>query len=731
MASDRTWVSDNLIKLSGASDSASVDFLLASGQTAKGISQLQEKILSFVDGDEAQVRQFGEELYRRVSKHASSKPKSDKKSSEGKVKEKKQKYALLDMNEDLGDAPPVQPKDDKERSADRRRERESKDTKRERSREDRYRRDKDSRRSKKLRRKDDDFEDRWGDQELSEEEEFETSPPKRRKMDDGSTSPLPAAVDEEEELDEEERDKRERLAFEERLREREKESRKKKDDAPSRRKEEASLDQLRLRSRQEYLQQRSAQQLALLRIQVAEEAQEERDNPRLSAEELEEFRRNRELLRLAEERNNVDMHDDAFHFQDDYINEKGKIDRKKKEEALYKRYTERDRQGKEKYTSEFDTWEEEQSRMAKAQAIARPERVDATEYDYVFDEDSQVKFQADAASALPGSGPSAKEKLLLAELEAAEKKADSIEESRKRLPIYAYRDTFLNALSGSAGDADGDGVHSGHQVLVVTAETGSGKTTQLPAYLYEGGFAKEGKIVCTQPRRIAAMSVAKRVAEELGSRLGQLVGYSVRFDRKCDDEVTKIEYCTEGILLKAMLSSPLIPDVSAVVLDEIHERGVNADLLLALLKNVARARPEFKLVISSATLNAKLFSDFLDNCPILSVPGRTFPVSVMYSTSPESDYVAATVTTVLQLHISQPLPGDILVFLTGEEEITAAAESLEETTRKLGNAGRIKELIVAPVFSNQDSAQQNRIFDPCPPTARKVIVATNVAGQYH
>lgn len=539
MTSDRTWISDNLIKLSGASDGASVDFLLASAEGSRSSQQLQEKIFSFVDGDESQVRQFGEELYRRVSKYASSKPKSDKKSSEGKVKDRKQKYALLDMNEDLGDAPPAQPKEDKEKSKDCRREREDKHPKRDSSREDRHRKDKDSRRSKKLRKKDDDFEDRWGDQELSEEEEFETSPPKRQKMDNGSASPPPAAEDQEEELDEEERDKRERIAFEERLREREKESRKKKDDAPSRRTEEASLDQLRLRSRQEYLQQRSAQQLALLRIQVAEETQEERDNPRLSAEELEEFQRNRELLRLAEERNNVDMHDDAFHFQDDYINEKGKIDRKKKEEALYKRYTERDRQGKEKYTSEFDTWEEEQSKMAKAQAIARPERVDANEYDYVFDESSQVKFQGDAASSLPGEGPSVKEKLLLAELEAAERKADSIEESRKRLPIARYRDDFITALQGTETVPP-------VQSLIVSAETGSGKTTQLPAYLYEAGFAKEGKIVCTQPRRIAAMSVAARVAEELGSKLGHLVGYSIRFDNKEDPEKTKILYATDG-----------------------------------------------------------------------------------------------------------------------------------------------------------------------------------------
>ncbi|EPQ27924.1 uncharacterized protein PFL1_04668 [Pseudozyma flocculosa PF-1] len=303
------------------------------------------------------------------------------------------------------------------------------------------------------------------------------------------------------------------------------------------------------------------------------------------------------------------------------------------------------------------------------------------------------------------------DKLLQEKIAAAESAAAKIEATRKSLPVYALREELLDAIAE-------------HQVLIVVGETGSGKTTQLPQFLHEAGYTRGGKKVgCTQPRRVAAMSVAARVAEEMGVRLGRECGYSIRFE-DCTSDVTVLKYMTDGMLLREFLTEPDLGAYSALIIDEAHERTLSTDVLFGLVKDIARFRPDLKLLISSATLDAEKFSEYFDDAPIFYVPGRRYPVDIHYTPQPEANYLHAAITTVFQIHTTQP-KGDILVFLTGQDEIDAAMENLQETSRALGN--KIPELIVCPIYANLPSEMQAKIFEPTPEGARKVVLATNIA----
>ncbi|RZC31968.1 HA2, OB NTP bind, CAF-1 p150, and/or DUF390 domain containing protein [Asbolus verrucosus] len=258
----------------------------------------------------------------------------------------------------------------------------------------------------------------------------------------------------------------------------------------------------------------------------------------------------------------------------------------------------------------------------------------------------------------------------------------------------------------------------------MASATGSGKTTQIPQYLHEAGFTQDGKkIGCTQPRRVAAMSVAARVAQEMGVKLGNEVGYAIRFE-DCTSERTLIKYMTDGTLHREFLSEPDLQSYSVMIIDEAHERTLHTDILFGLVKDIARFRPDLKLLISSATLDAQKFSEFFDEAPIFRIPGRRFPVDIYYTKAPEADYVDACVVSVLQIHATQPL-GDILVFLTGQDEIETCQELLQDRVRRLGS--KVKELIILPVYANLPSDMQAKIFEPTPPGARKVVLATNIA----
>jgi ATP-dependent RNA helicase DHX8/PRP22 len=286
----------------------------------------------------------------------------------------------------------------------------------------------------------------------------------------------------------------------------------------------------------------------------------------------------------------------------------------------------------------------------------------------------------------------------------------TIKQQRESLPVYRFRSELIKA------------VHA-NQLLIVVGDTGSGKTTQLTQYLAEAGFANSGIIGCTQPRRVAAMSVAKRVAEEVGCQLGQEVGYTIRFE-DCTSSATKIKYMTDGMLQREVLMDPDLKRYSVIMLDEAHERTIATDVLFALLKKTLKRRPDLKVIVTSATLDADKFSAYFNECPIFSIPGRTFPVEVMYSREPESDYLDAALVTVMQIHLAEP-PGDILLFLTGQEEIDTSCEILFERMKALGPS--VPELIILPVYSALPSEMQSKIFDPAPPGSRKVVIATNIA----
>jgi len=286
----------------------------------------------------------------------------------------------------------------------------------------------------------------------------------------------------------------------------------------------------------------------------------------------------------------------------------------------------------------------------------------------------------------------------------------TILEQRQSLPIYKLKDELVKAINDN-------------QVLIVVGETGSGKTTQMTQYMAECGFAARGKIGCTQPRRVAAMSVAKRVAEEFGCRLGQEVGYTIRFE-DCTTSETTIKYMTDGMLLREALIDADMSTYSCIMLDEAHERTINTDVLFGLLKKAVKQRPELKLVVTSATLDAVKFSEYFFEAPIFTIPGRTFPVEILYTREPETDYLDASLITIMQIHLNEP-PGDILLFLTGQEEIDTACEVLFERMKSLGP--EVPELIILPVYSALPSEMQSRIFDPAPPGSRKVVIATNIA----
>eukprot|EP00929_Paragymnodinium_shiwhaense_P066011 TRINITY_DN33070_c0_g2_i1.p1 TRINITY_DN33070_c0_g2~~TRINITY_DN33070_c0_g2_i1.p1 ORF type:complete len:1026 (-),score=251.80 TRINITY_DN33070_c0_g2_i1:7-3084(-) len=291
-----------------------------------------------------------------------------------------------------------------------------------------------------------------------------------------------------------------------------------------------------------------------------------------------------------------------------------------------------------------------------------------------------------------------------------ERESKKLQKDRVSLPVYQYRTSLLEAVRD-------------YQVLIIVGETGSGKTTQIPQFLHEVGYTKIGKIGCTQPRRVAAMSVAARVAKELGVKVGHEVGYRIRFE-DCTTDRTIIEYMTDGMLLRSFLNEPDMASYSVMVIDEAHERTLHTDVLFGLVKDVSRFREDLKLIISSATLDAEKFSEYFDNAPIFNIPGRRYPVSIHYTKAPEANYLDACVITVLQIHLTQPY-GDVLVFFTGQQEIEEAMEAISYKTRGMGTS--MGEIVVLPIYATLPSDMQAKIFEKTPDGARKVVLATNIA----
>lgn len=266
-----------------------------------------------------------------------------------------------------------------------------------------------------------------------------------------------------------------------------------------------------------------------------------------------------------------------------------------------------------------------------------------------------------------------------------------------------------------------------NQAVIIVGETGSGKTTQIPQYVWDDILSKRpgsGIVGCTQPRRVAAVSIARHVAETRGGKVGGEVGYAVRFDDTCTD-ATRVKFLTDGILLREIQADPTLSKYGCIILDEAHERTLHGDVLFGLLKAIARKREDsLKIVVMSATLNAEHFSKFWWNAPIGVVHGRMFPVTIMHTVEPQADYVEAAISTILQLHEHEP-PGDVLCFLTGQEEIEDAKRILQERMKLLPND--VPDFAVLTLYSAMPYEQQLLVFEPTPRGERKVILATNIA----
>lgn len=307
--------------------------------------------------------------------------------------------------------------------------------------------------------------------------------------------------------------------------------------------------------------------------------------------------------------------------------------------------------------------------------------------------------------------------------------ANNIQNQRLRLPVYKRRDAILFLVEN-------------HATTIVVGETGSGKTTQIPQYLNEGGWADGGHVIaCTQPRRLAVQSVASRVAEEMGVKLGEEVGYVIRFEDVTNPGVTRIKFLTDGVLLREMMDDPLLSKYSVIMVDEAHERSISTDIVLGLLKKIQRRRPELRLIISSATIEAKSIASFFraskkhrrgagdelgpkTEPAIISVEGRGFTVEINYVQEPVADYLRAAVSTVILIHKQQSV-GDILVFLTGQDDIDAAVQLLNEEAQSSDRS--TGELLVLPLYSGLSRAEQDLVFSPTPRGKRKVIISTNIA----
>ena len=273
------------------------------------------------------------------------------------------------------------------------------------------------------------------------------------------------------------------------------------------------------------------------------------------------------------------------------------------------------------------------------------------------------------------------------------------------LPILAEEERIVDAVREN-------------QVVIVVGETGSGKSTQMPQFFHRAGLASSGKIGITQPRRIAATSVAGFVARELGVSLGSTVGYQVRFD-DTTTEGTEVKFMTDGILLRELQIDPDLRKYSLIMVDEAHERSQNIDFVLGLLKGVLRRRPDFKVVVASATIDQDKFSRYFWDAPVVSVSGRTFPVEIKWAKESVSpfDMEQPVVDMVEHIHRTAKQGGDILVFMPGEKEIRKVIGLLE----KRGLSG----LVTLPLFGAMSAEDQGKVFQKFP--GRKVIVATNVA----
>ncbi|ELP92906.1 ATP-dependent RNA helicase, putative [Entamoeba invadens IP1] len=291
----------------------------------------------------------------------------------------------------------------------------------------------------------------------------------------------------------------------------------------------------------------------------------------------------------------------------------------------------------------------------------------------------------------------------------AQSEREEILQQREELPVRKSRKEIIAEIKRN-------------QTIVIMGETGCGKTTQIPQFLLEANLANDKKIGVTQPRRVAAITLAQRVSKEIGDTVGERVGYRVRFEEKMSKR-TRIEFMTDGMLLRTALIEPDLKSYGVIVLDEAHERTVHTDILIGLLKGIIEKRNDLKVVIMSATLDSKLFSNFF-NGPTLTVPGRQHPIEVFNLDEKEDSPIDVSVDAILQIHITEET-GDILVFLPGQESIETVESTLLERLKKAPIT--VKPLLILPLYSALPPEQQLLVFQAPPEGTRKVVLSTNIA----
>jgi ATP-dependent helicase HrpA len=277
-----------------------------------------------------------------------------------------------------------------------------------------------------------------------------------------------------------------------------------------------------------------------------------------------------------------------------------------------------------------------------------------------------------------------------------------------QLPVYEQREKILSALQS-------------HQVIVVESPTGSGKTTQIPLILHEAGYTAHGIVGVTQPRRIAALSVSEFMARQINTVIPHVIGYVMRFEDKTDED-TVIKVMTDGILLQELKSDRYLSRYSVLMIDEAHERSLNIDFILGMLKGIIKARPEFRVIVSSATINVETFSQYFDGCPIVSIDAPMYPVELVYAppeNEGDSESLLFRIKDIVGGIMQKKIPGDILIFLPGELAIKDCVQILAELDRD-------KELALLPLYGRLAHEDQVKVFNDFP-GQRKVIVATNIA----
>uniref|UniRef100_A0A0E0QHJ4 RNA helicase n=2 Tax=Oryza TaxID=4527 RepID=A0A0E0QHJ4_ORYRU len=688
MASDgqlRDWVSDKLMSLLGYSKSVVVQYVIRLAKECSSTGDLVGKLVEFGFTSSAETRSFAADIYAKVPRKASGISNYQKQEREAaKLVKKQSTYKLLADEED-NDAETIT-STSRQSSAST-----------------------SSKSRKHFRRKAEDQDDGNDDDETKIKQDSGRNVKRRTEEvddeDDGNDT------DEEQERI---RDQQERAQLEKNMRERdaantrklmERQLSKEEQEEITRRSQamdKNDTSDLRKFSRQAYLQKRRDKKIDEIRDEILDHEYIFQDVKLTEAEEKE-FRYKKKIYDLVKE--HVESADDVAEYKMPEAYDMGdSVNQEKRFSVAMQRYKDPEARDKMNPFAEQEAWEEHQIGKSKLQFGSKDRKRSSDDYQYVFEDG------IDFVKSSVIEGTQHEEDSDQEDIDEKDMLKRELQDERKTLPIYKFRDELLKAVEE-------------YQVIVIVGETGSGKTTQIPQYLHEAGYTAKGKVACTQPRRVAAMSVAARVSQEMGVKLGHEVGYSIRFE-DCTSEKTLIKYMTDGMLLREFLGEPDLASYSVVMVDEAHERTLSTDILFGLVKDISRFRPDLKLLISSATLDAEKFSDYFDSAPIFKIPGRRYPVEVHYTKAPEADYIDAAIVTVLQIHVTQP-PGDILVFLTGQEEIETIDEILKHRTRGLGT--KIAELLICPIYANLPTELQAKIFEPTPEGARKVVLATNIA----